>query len=143
MQWKGPYNITEIIGNTDYKICIGRTDKIYHVNMLKGYVEREIVAGSEDPVYAGFASAIIDVEMVDNLELEPYMESAHETHADAHIDASLTDQQQREIVKPITEFSYIFSDLPGYTHLLTHDLVLETEQPFRLKPYPVPFAKNL
>ena len=142
MQWKGPYNITETIGNTDYKICIGRTDKIYHVNMLKGYVEREIVAESEDPVYAGFASAIIDVEMEDNLELEPYMESAHETHADAHIDASLTDQQQREVVKLITEFSDIFSDLPGYTHLLTHDLVLETEQPFRLKPYPVPFAKQ-
>ena len=39
MQWKGPYKVVERVGMTDYRIRIGKTEKVYHINMLKKYFE--------------------------------------------------------------------------------------------------------
>ena len=41
MQWKGPYGVLEKIGKLDYKIKIKGKVKVFHINMLKLYVERE------------------------------------------------------------------------------------------------------
>ncbi|XP_070182241.1 uncharacterized protein, partial [Littorina saxatilis] len=39
MQWKGPYRVVEVFNN-DYRIDMLTTQKVYHANMLKLYVER-------------------------------------------------------------------------------------------------------
>ena len=41
MQWKGPYEVLEKVGELDYKIKIKGKVKMFHINMLKSYVERE------------------------------------------------------------------------------------------------------
>ena len=47
MQWKGPYDILERIGEVDYKLKVKGKEKIFHANMLKKYTERkEQVTGS-------------------------------------------------------------------------------------------------
>jgi hypothetical protein len=39
--WKGPYTIIDKVSPVDYKIKInGKTEKIFHVNMLKLWYER-------------------------------------------------------------------------------------------------------
>ena len=39
MQWRGPYEIEDVVRNNDYKV--NKKVKIYHVNMLKKYIQRE------------------------------------------------------------------------------------------------------
>ena len=40
-QWKGPYEVLEKTSAVDYRINMEGQKKIFHVNMLKGYVERK------------------------------------------------------------------------------------------------------
>jgi hypothetical protein len=41
MHWKGLYEVLEKVGELDYKIKIKGKVKMFHINMLKSYVERE------------------------------------------------------------------------------------------------------
>ena len=55
----------------------------------------------------------------------------------------------REIEEPhanalrqlLSEYSDIFSDMPGLTDIAEHGITLTTEKPIRRKPYPVPYSK--
>lgn len=40
LHWKGPYTVIEKVGITDYRIEIGDSKKLFHVNMLREYTER-------------------------------------------------------------------------------------------------------
>ena len=41
-EWKGPYKVIEKVSPVDYKVQINRkTSKVYHINILKLYFERE------------------------------------------------------------------------------------------------------
>ena len=54
LRWKGPYPIVEKVGLADYRIKIGDPHRLFHVNMLRNYVDREpimcSVAAILDPV---------------------------------------------------------------------------------------------
>ena len=39
--WKGPYEVVEKLSRLDYRIKVGRKVKMFHINMLKQYRERE------------------------------------------------------------------------------------------------------
>ena len=41
MAWKGPYDVVEKLSPLDYKIRVGKKDKLFHINMLKQYVVRQ------------------------------------------------------------------------------------------------------
>ena len=41
MQWKGPYEVSAVVGTNDYKVKIKDKLKVYHANLLKKYIERE------------------------------------------------------------------------------------------------------
>ena len=41
LQWKGPYEIIDVINEMDFKINVGGKTKIYHANLLKRYFERQ------------------------------------------------------------------------------------------------------
>ena len=47
MQWKGPYEIIQRMGDNGYKILVGNKEKNYHANMLKKYYAREDEAKTE------------------------------------------------------------------------------------------------
>lgn len=41
-QWKGPFEITEKVGNVDYRVKVKRyKETVFHVNMLKKWYDRE------------------------------------------------------------------------------------------------------
>ena len=54
LRLKGPYPIVEKVGLADYRIEIGDQHRLFHVNMLRKYVDREpilcSVAAILDPV---------------------------------------------------------------------------------------------
>ena len=78
VQWKGPFEITEKIGITDYRIRIGSNQKSYHINMLKQYLERSDIG-------LGITTAILDFEDNDWLEINPLQDVEHETLKDVHV----------------------------------------------------------
>ena len=42
MQWGGPYTVESRVGANDYRVKMGSKTKIYHINMLKKYISREL-----------------------------------------------------------------------------------------------------
>ena len=38
MQWKGPFEVSYVVGLSDYKVRVKGKDKVYHVNLLKKYL---------------------------------------------------------------------------------------------------------
>ena len=55
------------------------------------------------------------------------------------INTDLDEQQKRDLSKLLVEFTDIFSDLPGYTKLVKHEIDLTSTVPVRSKPYPIPY----
>ena len=43
LQWKGPYEVVEIVNRIDYRVAFDRVVGTYHANMLKQNVERKNV----------------------------------------------------------------------------------------------------
>ncbi|KAK7089232.1 hypothetical protein V1264_024235 [Littorina saxatilis] len=41
LTWQGPFEVLEKLNNFDYKVQVRRKEKVFHVNLLKSYVERE------------------------------------------------------------------------------------------------------
>ena len=40
LRWKGPYPIMEKVGVADYRIKIGEQLRLFHINMLRKYIDR-------------------------------------------------------------------------------------------------------
>ena len=134
MQWKGPFEVLERVGATDYKICIreGRT-KIFHINMLKQYFEHESMES------VGFVTVMESGESNDagvGLEDSPLNHDV-ETIDHVNVNPELSVVQIREL---LCEFSDVFSSNPGLTDLVEHKVELECDRPVRCKTYSVPFA---
>ena len=41
MQWKGPFEVSEVVGLNDYKVRVKGKERVYRANLLKKYFERE------------------------------------------------------------------------------------------------------
>ena len=41
LQWKGPYDVTRVVGLNDYKVPMKGKEQMLHANLLKKYVVRE------------------------------------------------------------------------------------------------------
>ena len=141
LQWKGPYEIIEVINKMDYKISIKGRTKIYHANLLKRFLERQdadqvqtvqAVIEAENQAEEG---AVDDEQLLDISNL-----SGNETYQDVRYNSLLTDKQKKEAKALVREFKHIFTETPGTTHLVEHRIETTTNEPVRLKQYPVPYA---
>jgi len=151
MQWKGPYTVTERVGLTDYRVRIGDTEKVYHINMLKRYFEAANSASnistslrsSEDTsCVEELVAALVEEDGDVNLPL-PVSSSSHEageTVADVHISDELGVEEREQLQALLLEYQDIFSDRPGVTNIVEHRIQLVDDNPIRCKPYPVPHA---
>ena len=41
MQWKGPFEVSAVVGLDDYKVKVKGKEGVYHANLLKKYFERK------------------------------------------------------------------------------------------------------
>ena len=41
MQWKGPFEVSAVVGLIDYKVRVKGKDRVYHANLLNKYFERQ------------------------------------------------------------------------------------------------------
>lgn len=131
VQWEGPAEVVERLSDTNYVVKMpGRRKevKIYHSNLMKPYKEREAV-----------------VQMALNIPEEvetdfEYPEQKHDNSfdkllADIEENTHLSNQERQELIELVREFEGSFSDMPGKTALIEHDIELTSNGPIRSKPY--------
>ncbi|KAG5277592.1 hypothetical protein AALO_G00119390, partial [Alosa alosa] len=127
-RWQGPYRVTRQLGPVTYELEMpGRrkTKQAFHVNLLKEWRDREEVPsqqlmvqdvqGDVEPPEQFFPSAVSPTDP----------EISHLTAQQA--------QELKAIVPP-----GLFSEQPGRTQLVEHDLLLKDTTPVRQHMYRIP-----
>ena len=146
LEWKGPYEISGKMNALDYVVNVNGKNKIFHINLLRKYHERE--AESSIPEEVALAIAVVngdeddesyfeDNNLLETLNLQP-----RETWKEVKIEETLSDTQQNEVTRLLFEFRDIFNDMPGKSKCGSHSIKLRTDDPVHVRPYPVPYAKN-
>ena len=142
LQWKGPYEIIEVINKMDYKINVGGKTKIDHANLLKRYLERQ----EEDAIQTA-GIAVIEAECHDEegvVDAEQLLDisnlSGSETYRAVKYNPLLTERQMKEAKSLVKEFQQIFTENPVSTHFAEHRIETTIGEPVRVKQYPVPYA---
>ena len=150
MQWKGPFEVSAVVGLNDYKVCVKGKERVYHANLLKKYFEREdsVPVGavavevnadiSKSGLVKSEAEEVDPVDGVDFLEIGGYV--AKESIKDVATGDNLTDEQRAEFIDLASQFQSLFTEAPGTTSLAQHHIKLTSDQPVRSRPYPVPYS---
>ena len=134
LQWKGPYELVEVINRMDYKIDVNGVVSTYHANMLKQYVERR----NELSHCLLSAEAIESVDDDDNEDFPlddctfPTAKKP-ESYRDVSIADTLTSEQRKEVETLMKQFPDILTSLPGRTDRIQHDIKLLTSEPIQTK----------
>ena len=132
-EWKGPYKVIEKISPVDYKINMHDKRKkhvVFHVNMLRPYHERD-----DNPVLC----VVLQNDENENNEDFDYRPMAGEqSWRDVHIADHLSENQKTQMKDVLCEFSDVFTDVPGKTTVIQHEVHLTSDIPVRQPCYRIP-----
>ena len=152
MQWKGPYEVSAVVGTNDYKVKVKDKLKVYHANLLKKYIEREEeLEEAAAAIAEGLVTNVPCTGEVSKIEVPPDTDDdgdfleigryvAKESIADVKTGPGLNDTDRAEFLDLAEEFSSLFTEAPGTTNLVQHHINLTSDEPVRSKPYPVPYS---
>jgi hypothetical protein len=124
---------------------------MFHINVLKSYVEREdgvIVSDKEsnsgDRRGRCAMILIVDEEIMKSedgqeLVVTPTGED-HETYEQMHISSELTKEQARDITTVLSKYPQVLTDVPGCTNVLEYKIKVTSNDPIKMKSYPVQYA---
>ncbi|KAL0148818.1 hypothetical protein M9458_055827 [Cirrhinus mrigala] len=116
-QWQGPFTIEERVGPVNYRVRQpGRRKpvQLYHINLLKKWV------GDRDQV------AALTLQEPAVLDTNPDLSAA----------------QKADLRHLVGQFLDVFSDNPGQTNVLSHDIRTPPGVIVRQRPYRVPEARR-
>ena len=146
MQWRGPYTVESRVGANDYRVKMGSKTKTYHINMLKKYISREpegnvVTVDDTDGATVAVAGVIhqdVDPELGEVPDLEGYHQ--REGVRDVKLGDELPEDQRRVLKDLVRRYPDVFTDMPGETDVIQHQIRLSDDTPIRCKPYPLPYA---
>ena len=138
LKWFGPYKVLKKVREHDYLVeQDGGVQKIYHVNLLRKFIERTNVA------FAGSALGVIveekESEDFEKVELIPVPVEAKETINDVKFHDSLAAVKKAEARTVLQKHEHVLTDLPGTVDLVEHPLNLISDEQVNVKQYPLPF----
>ena len=144
VQWIGPGTIRSKISETNYLVEIpGKKERtqIYHVNMLKPYYKR--------PEHVNLAICEDNLEKGLQQDLEiPYLEYNSTVYdfqdiiRDSNLDKVLKSAQIDQLRELLNKYVRCFSNEPGLTDLVEHDIELTSDTPIRSRPYRTSLRQN-
>ena len=114
--------------------------------MLKKYISRE-PEGNVVPVddtdgatvaVAGVIHQDVDPELGEVPDLEGYRQ--REGVRDVKLGDELPEDQRRVLKDLVRRYPDVFTDMPGETDVIQHQIRLTDDTPIRCKPYPLPYA---
>ncbi|KAF8768441.1 Retrovirus-related Pol polyprotein like [Argiope bruennichi] len=137
VQWIGPGEIQSQLSETNYIVKMtGKEAKpqIFHVNLLKPYHKRLA------EVNLVFHEEKVNVETENDLEIayptgDVNAYDFEEISRSSNLEERLTTEQIGELKELLHKHKTVFSNKPGKTHLVEHDIELISNQPVRSKPY--------
>ncbi|XP_033730000.1 uncharacterized protein LOC117319277 [Pecten maximus] len=145
LQWRGPYDVVEKVGPTDYRVNREGKIKVLHINLLRKYVEPK--RGSD---LGGFLACVMtavldESDQGDDINHDRVLEAlpgdrGNETQDDVVVCQDLTKDQSRDVQCLIQEFKDVLTDVPGSTSLIEHEIHTTTSDPVRVKSYPLPYT---
>ena len=140
LQWKGPFEVTEVLNRVDYRIDLNGVIGTYHANMLKQYVERQSMTSHR--LMSIETVAVVETDEADEYSLEDctFPSTQHaETYKDVSISNELTSEQIREAESLVEQYPDVLTSLPGRTDIIRHNIKLLTTEPVRSKGYHIPY----
>lgn len=138
--WKGPFKVTKQISKVDYQIDIKGKKKIFHINMFKEYHQNDEKPEQEPQYQTLVANSVVneDAENAENIQvIEPVTKSSS-TYKDCFVDKSISSNEKEQLAQLMEKYAEIFSDIPGKSKFIQHHIKLTTDNPIKIKPYPVP-----
>ncbi|GFN97038.1 reverse transcriptase [Plakobranchus ocellatus] len=137
MRWQGPYIVRERISKVDYVVNVKGIDKVYHINILKPYHERE----EEGNAFMSLGVALINDDCSSqtetmSLKIPPMVQS--EYVKDVNVSNTIPDHIRTHLDTLLTDNADILTDLPDQSDLGGHAIKLKDEQPINIRPYPIP-----
>ncbi len=125
VSWRGPFVVTEKKGGQNYRIRVGDKEKLYHVNLLKRYRERE------SPTEFVVATVVTE-ELDDNGGVAEVLPSCpltgKETYVDVVHDVMLTSNQRGEVEEILHDYEGILPEKPGVKDLEEFSMKLLEEK---------------
>uniref|UniRef100_A0A803K005 Gypsy retrotransposon integrase-like protein 1 n=1 Tax=Xenopus tropicalis TaxID=8364 RepID=A0A803K005_XENTR len=121
-KWQGPYEIIERIGEVNYKVSQPdrrKKEQLYHVNLIKSWKDREALSAY---------STAVEVEI-------PHV-------PEVKVAETLTNSQKQEMREFLVRNRQIFSDQPGLTEIIKHDIITEPGVKVNVRPYRIPEARR-
>ncbi|XP_064463444.1 uncharacterized protein LOC135374410 [Ornithodoros turicata] len=132
VHWEGPVEVVNKLSETNYIIKMtGRRKelRIYHTNLIEPYVERQHVESLALNVREEMPLDIPEIAK----ECKSY--TVEEVTKKAVKNGELNESQMKDIEILVSEFIELFTDRPGSTDAITHDIELTSEQVIRSQPY--------
>ncbi|GFV99593.1 transposon Ty3-G Gag-Pol polyprotein [Trichonephila clavipes] len=144
VQWIGPGTILNKISETNYLVEIpGRreTSQIYHINMLKPYYKRpeHVNVIINDETKNSLADQELETPYLENNSLVYDFEDVIKA---SELNKHLHDKQMDRLRELLSKYSKCFSNNPGLTNLVEHEIQLVSDQPVRTKPYRMSHRQN-
>ncbi|GFV00748.1 hypothetical protein TNCV_1385671 [Trichonephila clavipes] len=144
VQWIGPGTILNKISETNYLVeNPGRreTSQIYHINMLKPYYKRSehVNVIINDETKNSLADQELEIPYLENNSLVYDFEDVIQA---SELNKHLHDKQMDRLRELLSKYSKCFSNNPGLTNLVEHEIQLVSDQPVRTKPYRMSHRQN-
>ncbi|GFV67513.1 retrovirus-related Pol polyprotein from transposon 297 [Trichonephila clavipes] len=144
VQWIGPGTVLNKISETNYLVEIpGRreTSQIYHINMLKPYYKRpeHVNVIINDETKNSLADQELEIPYLENNSLVYDFEDVIQA---SELNKHLHDKQMDRLRELLSKYSKCFSNNPGLTNLVEHEIRLVSDQPVRTKPYRMSHREN-
>ena len=130
-EWQGPYRVVRKMGKVDYLVDTHdkrQKQRIFHINMLRPW--HEVPATSLLVMEVGESETDEDIAF--------WRDATDDKSPQLGTDLSST--QREQLRQLLEEFGEIFSDIPGLTDLVQHDIHTGSASPVRLPPYRLPQA---
>ncbi|GFU30080.1 retrovirus-related Pol polyprotein from transposon 412 [Trichonephila clavipes] len=144
VQWIGPRTILNKISETNYLVEIParrETSQIYHINMLKPYYKRpeHVNVIINDETQNSLADQELEIPCLENNSLVYDFEDVIQA---SELNKYLHEKQRDRLRELLNKYSKFFSNNPGLTNLVEHEIQLVSDQPVRTKPYRMSHRQN-
>ena len=139
-RFRGPYTVERRVGDVDYVIMTPdrrKTRRLCHINLLKAYHQRSGQSGQRGAPPA-VTPAVASVSALDD-DFAPN-EGVNLKNSEVLKDldnrlSHLSPSQREELKALIFEYPRLFSDVPGRTNVVQHDVDVGDAAPIRQHPY--------
>ncbi|GFU85952.1 retrovirus-related Pol polyprotein from transposon 297 [Trichonephila clavipes] len=144
VQWIGPGTILNKISETNYLVEIPsrrETSQRYHINMLKPYYKRleHVNVIINDETQNTLADQELEIPYLENNSLVYDIEDVIQA---SELNKHLHDKQMDRLRELLNKYSKCFSNNPGLTNLVGHEIQLVSDQLVRTKPYRMSHRQN-